>query len=338
MARSSSTTGCGVSPEPSIRAARPEDWPGVEALLRACALPVDGAAEHLADFVVADVAGRVVAVAGIEAYGADGLLRSVAVSNDARSAGLGSAVVDAAERLAHGRGMQRLHLLTTTAAPYFARRGFEVRDRANAPAALQASAEFRGACPASATFMTLALPPPGRLRPVTPGDAAACEAIYRPIVRETGISFEWDPPSVEDFRVRIEKVTAKYPWLVALDDHGDVAGFAYANTHREAPSYQWSVNTSVYIREDARGRGLGRALYAELHRRLVALGYFRAFAGVALPNPGSIALHEAAGYERLGTYENVGYKAGRWRDVAWFQKLLQPLAEEPRPPRLPVDP
>ena len=324
--------------EAAIRAARPDDWPAVEALLRACALPVDGAAEHLADFVVADVAGRVVAVAGIEAYGVDGLLRSVAVSPDARSAGLGSAIVDAAETQARARGMQRLHLLTTTAAPYFARRGFAVHDRAHAPAVLGASAEFRGACPASATFMTLALPAPVRLRPVTPGDAQACEAIYRPIVRETGISFEWEPPSVEDFRARIEKVTARYPWLVALDDHGEVAGFAHAGTHRDAPSYQWSVNTSVYIREDSRGRGLGRALYVELHRRLVALGYYRAFAGVALPNPGSIALHEASGYERLGTYENVGYKAGRWRDVAWFQKLLQPLADDPRPPRLPVDP
>ena len=79
MARSSSTTGCGVSAEPTLRAARPDDWPHVEALLRACALPVDGAAEHFADFVVADVAGRVVAVAGIEAHGDDGLLRSVAV-------------------------------------------------------------------------------------------------------------------------------------------------------------------------------------------------------------------------------------------------------------------
>jgi len=330
-------TGSGVAAEPSIRAARPADWLAVEALLRACALPVDGAADHFADFVVADVAGRVVAVAGLEAHGDDGLLRSLAVSADARGAGLGSALVDAVERLARDRAMKRLHLLTTTAAPYFARRGYAVRDRADAPTALRASAEFRGACPASATFMTLSLVSDCRLRPATPDDAAACEAIYAPIVRETGISFEWEPPSVEDFRIRIEKITARYPWLVALDHRGEVAGFAYSNTHREAPSYQWSVNTSVFIREDSRGLGFGRALYAELHRRLVALGYFRAFAGVALPNAGSVALHEASGYERLGTYENVGYKAGRWRDVAWFQKLLQPLADDPRPPSLPAD-
>ena len=324
--------------EPRIRGARPDDWPAVEALLRACALPVDGAAEHLADFVVADEGSRLVAVAGLEARGADGLLRSVAVSSEVRSAGLGRAMVDAVEAMARSRGLKRLHLLTTTAAPYFARRGFRARQRAAAPESLQVSAEFRGACPASATFMTLSLLSAARLRPATPDDASACAAIYRPIVLETGISFEWEPPSDDDFRARIEKVTAKYPWLVALDDRGDVAGFTYANTHRDAPSYQWSVNTSIFIREDSRGLGLGTALHADLHRRLVALGYFRAFAGVALPNAGSVALHEASGYERLGVYEKVGFKAGQWRDVAWFQKSLQPLPDDPLPPKVPGRP
>jgi len=327
-----------VAGEPRIRGARPDDWPAVEALLRACALPVDGAAEHLADFVVADEGSRLVAVAGLEARGADGLLRSVAVSPEVRSAGLGRAMVDAVEAMARSRGLKRLHLLTTTAAPYFARRGFRARQRAAAPESLQVSAEFRGACPASATFMTLSLLSAARLRPATPDDASACAAIYRPIVLETGISFEWEPPSDDDFRARIEKVTAKYPWLVALDDRGDVAGFTYANTHRDAPSYQWSVNTSIFIREDSRGLGLGTALHAELHRRLVALGHVRAFAGVALPNAGSVALHEASGYERLGVYEKVGFKAGQWRDVAWFQKSLQPLPDDPRPPKVPGRP
>lgn|GEM_PF-10013 len=321
--------------EPRIRGARPDDWPAVEALLRACALPIDGAADHLADFVVADDDGRLVAVAGLELHGPDGLLRSVAVSPEARGAGIGGAIVAAVEGLARGRGVHRLHLLTTTADAYFARRGFRARERAAAPESLRASAEFRGACPASATFMSMSLASAPRLRPATPDDAAACAAIYRPVVLETGISFEWEPPSVEDFRARIEKVMAKYPWLVALDDRGDVAGFAYANTHRDAPSYQWSVNTSIFIREDSRGLGLGSALHAELHRRLVALGYFRAFAGVALPNAGSVALHEASGYERLGVYEKVGFKAGQWRDVAWFQKALQPLVDDPRPPKVP---
>jgi len=324
-----------VAADPRIRGACQDDWPAVEALLRASGLPLEGAADHFADFVVAESAGRLVASAGLETHGGEGLLRSVAVSPEARGAGVGRGVVDAVVALARRRGLRRLHLLTTGAAAYFTRRGFRTRDRSTAPACLHASAEFRGACPAGATFMTLRLAP-ARVRPVTLDDAAACAAIYRPIVLETGISFEWAPPSVDDLRSRIATVTRKYPWLVALDDQGGVAGFAYAGTHREAPSYQWSVNTSVYVRADSRGLGLGRALYGELHRRLVELGYFRAFAGVALPNEGSVALHEAAGYERLGVYEKVGFKAGLWRDVAWFQKQLQPLQDDPRPPKVPA--
>jgi L-amino acid N-acyltransferase YncA len=111
--------------------------------------------------------------------------------------------------------------------------------------------------------MTLSLVHAPQIRAVTSLDAAACEAIYRPIVLETGISFEWKPPSVEDFRQRIEKVTAKYPWLVALDGSGAVSGFVYASTHRDPPSYQWSVNTSVFIRaakRRQRGPAQGRWL------------------------------------------------------------------------------
>jgi len=175
------------------------------------------------------------------------------------------------------------------------------------------------------------------IRAATSDDAAAFEAIYRPIVLETAISFEWEPPTVEDFRERVRKVTSKYPWLVALDGNGngegEVAGFAYANSHRDPPSYQWSVNTSVFIREDMRGQGVGRALYTRLFAELVGLGFVRAFAGVALPNAGSVALHEAVGFKRLGVYEKVGFKFGQWRDVAWFSRELQAPMSDPAPPR-----
>jgi phosphinothricin acetyltransferase len=174
-----------------------------------------------------------------------------------------------------------------------------------------------------------------KIRTATPDDAQAIAAIYAPIVLGTTISFEWVPPTVEDFRARIVKTLAKHPWLVAMDDVDQVAAFAYAGSHRDPPSYQWAVNTSVYVREDARGQGLGKALYRELHRQLVELGYYRAFAGIALPNAGSIALHESAGYRPLGVYEKVGFKFGAWRDVGWWQKELQPPAPDPLPPKLP---
>jgi phosphinothricin acetyltransferase len=176
-----------------------------------------------------------------------------------------------------------------------------------------------------------------KIRLVTPEDAEAVAAIYAPIVLETTISFDWDPPSADDFRARITKTLAKYPWLVAVDGSDKVAGFVYASGHRDPPSYQWSVNTSVFIREDARGQGIGTALYTELFKQLVSLGYYRAFAGVALPNPASVALHESVGFKPLGVYDKVGFKFGAWRDVGWWQKELQPHTEnEPAPPRKPT--
>ena len=107
------------------------------------------------------------------------------------------------------------------------------------------------------------------IRCVTAADADAIAAIYRPIVLETTISFEWVPPTPDELRARIAKTLAKYPWLVAVDEaDGALAGFAYAGSHREAPSYQWSVNTSIYVREGRRGQGVGRRLYGALHREL----------------------------------------------------------------------
>ena len=172
-----------------------------------------------------------------------------------------------------------------------------------------------------------------KIRLAHPDDAEAVAAIYAPIVLETTISFEWVPPTAEAFRERIVKTLAKYPWLVAVDASDEVAGFVYASSHRDPPSYQWSVNTSVFIRDDCRGQGVGKALYAELFRQLVTLGYYRAFAGVALPNPASVSLHESVGFKPLGVYEKVGFKFGAWRDVAWFKKDLQQDARDPSPPR-----
>lgn len=131
------------------------------------------------------------------------------------------------------------------------------------------------------------------------------------------------------------KTLPKYPWLVAVDGRDEVAGYVYAGAHRDPPSYQWSVNTSVFVRADCQGMGVGKSLYEELHRQLADLGYHRAFAGVALPNDASVALHQAVGYRRLGVYEGVGFKFGAWRDVAWFSKVLKAPEVDPEPPRRP---
>jgi phosphinothricin acetyltransferase len=171
------------------------------------------------------------------------------------------------------------------------------------------------------------------LRIATPDDAEAITAIYAPIVADTAISFELEPPTVAEMRSRVEATLQRLPWLVSLDAQGRVDGYAYASRHRERAAYQWSVDTSAYVHADARGRGVGRRLYLALFDELVKLGYYQAFAGIALPNAASVGLHEAVGFEPLGVYRQVGFKHGAWRDVGWWQKTLQAPQGEPAPPR-----
>jgi phosphinothricin acetyltransferase len=167
-------------------------------------------------------------------------------------------------------------------------------------------------------------------------DASGILAIYEPIVRETAISFELEPPTLVEMQARIEAVGAIFPWLVADSDDG-ILGYAYANHHRERPAYQWSVDVSVYVAEPARGRGVARALYEQLLSLLVELGYYTAYAGIALPNDASVALHESIGFKPIGIYRNVGHKLGKWHDVGWWQRELRPYSGEPSPPRRIVD-
>ena len=164
-------------------------------------------------------------------------------------------------------------------------------------------------------------------------DAQAIHAIYAPIVAETAISFEVEPPTGAQMRERIVDTLKKYPWLVSIDERGKVDGYAYASRHRERAAYQWAVDTTIYVRDDARGAGVGKRLYRALFDELIALGYYNAFAGITLPNDPSVALHESVGFERIGVYRNVGFKLGAWRDVGWWQKNLRLLRTPSTPKR-----
>jgi phosphinothricin acetyltransferase len=170
------------------------------------------------------------------------------------------------------------------------------------------------------------------IRLATRADAPGIHAIYAPIVRDTGISFELEPPDVATIARRIEETLAKYPWLVYEDGEG-IAGYAYAGEHRERLAYQWSVDVSCYVHERARRGGIGSALYAALKRVLRAQGFCNAFAGVALPNAASVALHESVGFVALGRYRNVGFKLGAWRDSLWLQCALAEPSADPAAPR-----
>ena len=174
------------------------------------------------------------------------------------------------------------------------------------------------------------------LRDATSDDAADLVAIYTPIVETTTISFETVAPTVDEMRSRIEKSLATHAWLVSVDDAGHVDGYVYGGRHREREAYQWSVDVTAYVRADARGRGIAKALYVALFERLAARGYYQAFAGIALPNEASIALHESVGFVSLGTYRKVGFKLGAWRDVGWWQKQLREPTAGVAPPVPPL--
>lgn len=171
------------------------------------------------------------------------------------------------------------------------------------------------------------------VRAATAADAAAIAAVYRPYVTDTVISFETDPPDAGEMARRMA-TEPLLPWLVAERD-GDVTGYAYASAHRTRAAYRWGADVSVYLRADERGRGTGRALYSRLFELLRDLGYLAAYAGITLPNPASVGLHESMGFRPVGVYRSVGYKLGGWHDVGWWQLALAdpmpPAPAEPRP-------
>jgi L-amino acid N-acyltransferase YncA len=153
------------------------------------------------------------------------------------------------------------------------------------------------------------------IRPVTLDDAEQIAAIYAPIVEHTPISFEELAPSAAEIRNRILSYTATYPWLVAASG-ADVIGYAYACAHMDRAAYRWSVNSSIYLREEARGRGIGKTLYSELFRQLEARRFHAVFAGITLPNEASVALHRSLGFALVGIYREVGHKFETWFDTS----------------------
>lgn len=167
-------------------------------------------------------------------------------------------------------------------------------------------------------------------------DAAAVAAIYRPAVEGGLASFEEVAPDPGEMARRMRLTLTRTPWLVAEDDDGAVIAYAYAGTHHERPGYRWAVNISVYVADGFHGRGIGRQLYDELVAALRRQRFVNVYAGITLPNPGSVALHEAIGMRRIGVYERVGFKLGAWHDVAWYGlRLSDPVGVPPEPIPLP---
>jgi L-amino acid N-acyltransferase YncA len=145
------------------------------------------------------------------------------------------------------------------------------------------------------------------------------------------VSFEEVPPGASEIGRRIRRLAATHPWLVAERD-GEVVGFACASPHRERAAYRWAADVAVYVDPAHHRRGIGRQLYEALLPLLRQQRLYIACAGITLPNDASVRLHEALGFEPVGIYKGIGFKAGAWRDVGWWQLRLDPPDGPPAEP------
>lgn len=171
---------------------------------------------------------------------------------------------------------------------------------------------------------------PIRLRTAVPEDAADLLAIYAPYVEKTFITFEYEVPSTEEFRARIEHTLEHYPYLAATMGN-EILGYAYASPFKSRAAYDWSAETSIYLREDARGRGIGRTLYQVLEQYLYRQHICNLCACIAHPHPESEGFHEKCGYRTVAHFHKSGYKNGQWIDMIWMEKSLCPHTVPPQP-------
>jgi L-amino acid N-acyltransferase YncA len=169
------------------------------------------------------------------------------------------------------------------------------------------------------------------VRQAVPQDASACVAIYRPYVEDTAISWEIEVPTVEEMAARIAGLRATHEWLV-LEREDQIVGFAYGQPLKRLATFQWSVETGIYLDIDHHRTGGGRELYTRLLRRLTERGYRQAFAGITQPNQASNGFHRAFGFQDAGLYRRVEWKHDSWHDVAWMQLDLLGAADQDRPP------
>ncbi|WP_115727205.1 GNAT family N-acetyltransferase [Actinomyces culturomici] len=175
------------------------------------------------------------------------------------------------------------------------------------------------------------------IRTATTDDAEAIARIYSPYVERTAITFDYEAPTPVDFEAKIARIEERHPFLVAEED-GAILAYAYASEFKDRPAYDRSVELSVYCDMEARGRGLGSALYAALESVLARQGVLNVNACIAFPaspdeflDDASVRFHEARGYALVGTFHACGFKFDRWYDMVWMEKMLGEHTPEPVP-------
>lgn len=167
------------------------------------------------------------------------------------------------------------------------------------------------------------------IRFATKEDSLALLKIYSQYI-DTAITFEYILPTEQEFSQRIETIIAAYPYLVC-EQNGQIVGYAYAHRFKERAAYQWNAELSVYIDQECTLKGLGRRFYQIMIDMLKLQGVKTVYGIVTVPNERSEKLHHSFGFTRLGTYHNTGYKCGKWRDVAIFEKEIAAYNTEPAP-------
>lgn len=161
-------------------------------------------------------------------------------------------------------------------------------------------------------------------------DSKRLLSIYSPYVRNTPVTFEYEVPSEEEFAKRIAATLQRYPYFVA-EENNRLLGYAYASAFKQRAAYNWSVETSIYVDREQLGQGIGTALYHMLEKELARQNVINLCACISFPNPGSIAFHEALGYHTAAHFHKSGYKGGKWYDMVWMEKTLNPHSSDPEP-------
>ena len=159
------------------------------------------------------------------------------------------------------------------------------------------------------------------LRLAEVSDAEKLLEVYAPYVTDTTVTFEYDVPTAREFAMRISKILRQYPFYVALVD-GEIAGYTYASPFRSRAAYDWSVETTIYIKQEFRGYGIGSMLYSALEETMKTQGVLTMISCIAFPNPPSTAFHEKMGFRKVGHFSQSGYKLGRWVDIVWMEKHI----------------
>lgn len=175
------------------------------------------------------------------------------------------------------------------------------------------------------------------IRMATEADAQDILKIYAPYVINTAISFEYEVPSVKEFAGRINRTLKKYPYLTVVEN-GQIIGYAYAGAFKSREAYDWAVETTIYLRQDCRGRGIGKKLYLALENILKKQNILNLNACIAYTseedehlNNTSTYFHHHLGYQQVGHFSKCGYKFGNWYDMIWMEKIIGEHSEIPKP-------